>query len=152
MKTTILKFGFYGLLFSFLLFLSGLYVGMGLDLGTQEVIGYVTIVLSLVFVYFGLKHYRDTVNGGKLRLGKALSIGMLITLFPAMGIALADVLYTTVINPDFFSSYEMAMRNEGFTGELPEYSSEFVALLMFLTVLILGALITFLSAFLLKRK
>lgn len=152
MKTTILKFGAYGLLCSFLLFLSGLYFGMGLDFGTQEVIGYLTIGLSLVFVYFGLRYYRDRVNAGKLRFGKAFSIGLLITLFPATGIALADVLYTTVINPDFFSNYAATMRSEGFTGEIPEYSSGFMALLMFLTVLIIGLVITVLSALILKRK
>lgn len=152
MKTTVGKFGLYGLVLSFVLFLGGLYFGMGMDFSTQELIGYITILLSLTFVFFGIKHFRDKVNGGKLRLGKGVMIGLLIAAITALGIAFADLIYTTLINPDFFEEYEAIMRKEGYKGAIPDYGSVFMAFVMFLTVMIMGLFISLLSAFVLKRK
>lgn len=152
MKTTVGKFGLYGLVLAFVLFLGGLYFGMGMDFSTQELIGYVTILLSLTFVFFGIKHFRDKVNGGKLRLRKGVMIGLLIAAMTALGIAFADLIYTTLINPDFFEEYEAIMRKEGYKGAIPDYGSVIMAFVMFLTVMIMGLFISLLSAFVLKRK
>lgn len=152
MKSTIAKFGLYGLVLAFILFLGGLYFGMGMDFSTQELIGYLAILLSLSFVFFGIKHYRDQVNGGKLRLRKGVMIGLLIAAITALGVAIADLIYTTLINPGFFEEYEAVMRSEGYKGEIPDYGNVFMAFVMFLTVMIMGLFVSLLSAFILKRK
>jgi hypothetical protein len=152
MKSTISKFGLYGMVCSFMLFLTGLFFGMGLDFGTQEVIGYLTIVLSLSFVYFGIRHYRDNVNQGTLKFKKAMAVGLLISAVTALGIAIADFIYTTMINPDFFEEYKEVMRAEGYKGEIPDYGSGFLALVMFITVMIIGLVISVLSGLILKKE
>ena len=52
MKKVVLKYGGYGFVLSTVLFLLGLYIGKGVAYTTQEVIGYVKIIASLVFVFF----------------------------------------------------------------------------------------------------
>lgn len=152
MKNTVIKFGLYGFLLSITLFLSGLYFGKGMDFSTQEVVGYLTMVISLVFVFFGIKHFRDNENNGKITLMKGLLIGVLISVFTASGIAVADFIYTSVINPDFFADYVAMMREQGHTEEIPNWGSGFMAFVMFATVLIIGLIISLISALILQRK
>ena len=47
---------------------------------TAEVIGYTTIVLSFLLVFFGVRSYRDNVAEGTLTFGRAFKVGLLITL------------------------------------------------------------------------
>ncbi|MBD0779557.1 DUF4199 domain-containing protein [Maribacter sp. ANRC-HE7] len=152
MKKVILKYGGYGFVLSTILFLLGLYIGKGVAYSTQEVIGYVTIIASLIFVFFGIKHFRDKENQGKLSFGKGMIIGISISAISALGIALADLIYTTVINPDFFEEYKAVMVTEGYEGEIPEYSSGFMAFIMFVTVLTIGVVISLLSSLVLQHK
>ncbi len=50
---------------------------IGFDNGA--IIGYTTMVLAFLMVFFGVKSYRDTVGGGRVTFGRALSVGLLIT-------------------------------------------------------------------------
>ncbi|MGB5498613.1 MAG: DUF4199 domain-containing protein [Maribacter sp.] len=152
MKNIVLKYGGYGFVLSIVLFLLGLYFGKEVEYSTQEVIGYLTFIASLVFVFFGIKHFRDKENNGKLSFGKGMMIGILISVITAMGIAIADLIYTTAINPDFLEEYKADMVAQGYKGEIPDYSSGFMAFIMFMTVLIIGLIISLLSSIILQRK
>ena len=55
MKTSVIRFGGYGILVGFAAFLAGL----SFDITTNEAFGYATIVAALLFVYFGIRHFRD---------------------------------------------------------------------------------------------
>ena len=66
MKKTIFRYGFYGLGAGAILFGCGLLFGDSLGYRVQELIGYGSIVLSLMFVFFGIKHYRDHVRKGEI--------------------------------------------------------------------------------------
>lgn len=152
MKNIVLKYGGYGFVLSIVLFLLGLYFAQGIDFSIQEVIGYITMITSLVFVYFGIKHFRDKENNGKLSFGKGVMIGFLISAITAMGIAIADLIYTTAIDPDFFEEYKAVMIAQGYEGEIPDLSSGFMAFIMFMTVLIIGLIISLISSIILQRK
>lgn len=152
MKNIIFKFGLYGLLLGFGLFLIGLLFMKDIDLSTGEVIGYATMIASLSFIFFGIKHFRDKVNSGTVSIGKAVGIGVLISLFPAIGIAIADFIYTAFINPDFFKDYVAMMEAKGNTEPIPEWGSGMMALVMFLTVMVLGLIVSLISALILQRK
>lgn len=123
-----------------------------IDLSTGEVIGYATMIASLSFIFFGIKHFRDKVNSGTVSIGKAVGIGVLISLFPAIGIAIADFIYTAFINPDFFKDYVAMMEAKGNTEPIPEWGSGMMALVMFLTVMVLGLIVSLISALILQRK
>ena len=44
-----------------------------------EVIGYTTMVLAFLMIFFGVKSYRDNVAGGTVSFGRAFLVGLLIT-------------------------------------------------------------------------
>jgi len=150
MKPTITKYGLLALISAAVLFLAALVLGKELSFSTQEVIGYVSIFISLSFVFFGIKHFRDKENEGRVTFGKAFTIGVLISIFAALGFASIDYLYTTVINQDFVAEYMATMKANG--EEMKDYSSSSLALFMFAIVLVIGIIVTLLSAFILQRK
>ena len=168
MKNTVFKYGLYSLLSGFVLFGFPFFLELGVDFKYGELIGYTAMILSLLFIYFGLKHYRDTINGGELSLGKALVMGMLIALFSALGVALFDYIYTTQINPDFVKEYlehsinkmettlspeEFKIKSAELTEQMKNYGgSGFMAALMLVTVLLLGLLVSLISGLILQRK
>lgn len=168
MKSTVLKYGIYALLSGFILFGLPFFLGMGVDFDYGELIGYTSMVLSLLFVYFGIKHYRDKVNKGKVSLGKAIAIGMLIALFSAIGVAFFDYIYTSQINPDFADEYleysikkmetsltaeEVKIQSAALRQQMKDYGSpSFMAFMMFASVMILGLIISLISGLILQRK
>lgn len=168
MKSTILKFGGYGLLIGIVVFGLALTFGDELSYTAQEIIGYGAMIVSLSFVFFGIKHYRDNVNNGQLRFGKGLVIGLLISCLVGLGIGFMDYLYTTVINPDFadeylertlklyesqFSGEELKAKSEELTQQMKDYGgSWFMAFLMFMTVALIGTVMSIISSLILQRK
>ncbi|MCB0462309.1 MAG: DUF4199 domain-containing protein [Flavobacteriaceae bacterium] len=168
MKNTVLKYGSYGLLTGVVLFLISILVTKSLDYSLQEILGYVTMVATLSFIFFGIKHYRDKVNNGVVSLGKALAIGLLISVLVGLGVAIADYIYTTTINPDFAQEYldrtieiyetqysgaELETKKAELTQQMEDYgSSGFMAALMFVTVIVIGFIISLISGLILQRK
>ena len=171
MKQSIIKYGIRSFITASVLFLAGFLIGkqIDLDFNTMAVFGYASMVLSLIFVFFGIKHYRDQVNDGKVSIGKAIGIGLLISLFAAIGFGIVDYIYTTSINPDFaveYKDYTLAQLQEANlsaeelkakTAELEASmemmsSSSFMAFVMFATVMIIGFIISLISAIVLQRK
>lgn len=152
MKNIVIKYGSYGFILALIIFLSTLYFGQELDFATQEAIGYISIIASLSVIYFGIKHYRDKVRKGYMGFRRAVLTGLLISVLTGLGIALADVIYLSWINPDFFVEYSTVMRNEGYKGEIPDYGNGFMAMVMFMTVMVVGLIISLISALILKRK
>lgn len=168
MKKTILKFGVYGLLMALILFLLVLWLGMSLSYSIQEIVGYATMLASLSFIFFGIKHYRDRVNNGEVSFGKALLIGLGIAILVGVGIAVADYIYTAVINPDFVEEYtaysienlketvppeEFEQKKLELENEIQSMdSSGILAFVMFATVVIIGFIISLISALILQQK
>ena len=152
MQATIKKYGLYGLLTGLVIFLLHLTLGHGLSYSTNEIIGYISIFISLSFVFFGIKHYRDKVNNGAVSFGKALSIGILISVLVAIGIALADFVYTKLINPDWFENYYQMMRDAGKEDEIMEMTSFTAGLFMLTLVTVIGFIISLISSLVLQRK
>lgn len=152
MKSTICKYGLYGLLVGLIIFLIHLTLGKDLSYSTNEILGYISIFISLSFVFFGIKHYRDNVNNGVISLGKALIIGVLISFLVAIGIGIADFIYTQFINPDWFENYYQMMRDAGKEDEIIEMSSLTAGIFMVALVSIIGIIISLVSGLILQRK
>ncbi|MEM8999481.1 MAG: DUF4199 domain-containing protein [Bacteroidota bacterium] len=148
MKVAIVKFGSYGLVFAFAAFLAGLYF----DITTNVALGYATIIISLLFVYAGIRYFRDKENNGKLSFKQAIITGLLISTCTAIGIAIADYVYTTTINPDFFMEYAAKLKEKDPSAKIQEFTSGQAALFMFVVVFIIGLIISLLSSLILQRK
>ncbi len=168
MKSTIKKYGLYGFFCSLILFQIAFTVGESFPYSIQEILGYLTIVIALLFVFFAIKHYRDKENQGKLTLKNGILIGLSITFFVALGSAIADYIYVTILYPDFvtdYSNYQLeklkttlsandfeVKRQEMMNNIKTIGRPEVMALVMFVTVIILGTIITLLSSLLLQNK
>jgi amino acid transporter len=69
------------------------------------VVGYATIVLSFLLIYFGVRSYRDKVGNGTVRFGRALIVGSLIGLIASLCyVATWQVMYFKFM-PDFMTRY-----------------------------------------------
>lgn len=68
-------------------------------------VGYTTIVISMLFVYFGVRSYRDNVLGGRMNFGKAFTAGMLITIISSACYVAAWLVMYYGFMPDFANQY-----------------------------------------------
>ena len=168
MKNTVLRYGLYSAITLGGLFILGFLIGKNLDYSAREVYGYASMVLSLMFVFFGIKHYRDKENNGAVSFGKGLLIGVLISLIAALAFGIIDVIYIEYINPDFVTEYyehqvetlRTTLPEEEFQERFQEMESQkaFFSstalnfLVMFMTVFVLGFIISLISALILQRK
>jgi len=76
---------------------------IGFDKGA--IIGYTTMVLAFLMVFFGVKSYRDNVAGGKVTFGRAFKVGLLITAVASVCyVATWEVIYYELA-PDFGDKY-----------------------------------------------
>jgi len=68
-------------------------------------VGYTTMVLSFLLIYFGVRSYRDTVGKGTVGFGRALAVGALIgVVASACYVATWEVMYFKFM-PDFMTRY-----------------------------------------------
>jgi uncharacterized membrane protein len=72
---------------------------------TGVLIGYTTMVLAFLLIYFGVRSYRDTVAGGTVGFGRAFKVGALIALVASSCyVATWEVIYFG-FSPDFLENY-----------------------------------------------
>jgi hypothetical protein len=69
------------------------------------VVGYATMVVAFLMVYFGIRSYRDRVAGGSIGFGRAFAVGILITVVACLCyVATWEVIFYK-FKPDFFDKY-----------------------------------------------
>jgi hypothetical protein len=76
---------------------------IGFDKGA--IIGYTTMVLAFLMVFFGVRSYRETIMGGRVSFGGAFKVGLLIMLVgTACYVATWELIYYRFA-PDFAEKY-----------------------------------------------
>ena len=141
----------------------------GTDFDKGAIIGYTTMVLAFLMVFFGVKSYRDNVAGGTVKFGRAFAVGLMITLVATVCyVATWEFIYYN-LTPDFmekYSAYAVAKAKEsGATEaqiaiklkEMADFSEMYKNPLMniaftFLEPLPVGLLFTLIAAGVLSRK
>src|SRR5437588_411327 len=77
---------------------------IGFDRG--EIIGYTTMVVAFLLIFFGVRSYRDNIAGGTVRFGRALAVGALIAIVASVCYVVTwEVIYFK-LTPDFATKYE----------------------------------------------
>jgi hypothetical protein len=140
---------------------------IGFDKGA--VIGYTTMVLAFLMVFFGVRSYRDNVAGGSVGFGRAFVTGLLITLVAsACYVATWEFIYYRLA-PDFGDKYAAyaveKARKSGATDaqiasrqkEMAEFAAMYKNPLVniaftFIEPLPVGLVFTLVSAAILSRK
>jgi hypothetical protein len=74
---------------------------IGFDRGA--IIGYTSMVVAFLLIYFGVRSYRDNVTGGSVSFGRAFAVGALIaTVASVCYVATWEVIYFKLA-PDFMA-------------------------------------------------
>ena len=80
------------------------------------IIGYTTMVLAFLLIFFGVRSYRDNVAGGTVRFGRAFAVGALIAVVASLCyVATWEVIYYKFA-PDFVHEVSGAHAREGARG------------------------------------
>src|SRR5687768_17432018 len=106
MKKTVLTFGLIsGVILSLLMAISMLFhEQIGYD--RALVLGYTTMVVSFILIFFGVRSYRDNVAGGRVGFGRAMAVGSSIALVASLCyVATWQVLYFNYM-PDYLDKYQ----------------------------------------------
>jgi len=169
MKKTVLTFGLIsGALSAAMMLITIPFVDkVGWEKG--EILGYTTIVLSALLVFFGVRWYRENVAGGRLTFGRGFTVGILITLISsACYVGTWEIVYYNLM-PDFSEKYAAHMvdraKASGATQQKLEetqrqaeqfkqmYANPAINVAMtFLEVFPIGLVVTLVSAGILRKK
>ena len=140
-----------------------------IDIHNSEILGYSSMVLAFLLVFFGIRSYRDNVAGGAIGFGKAFQVGILITLVTcAMYVIAWEITYYNFY-PDFLDQYNAyslakmraAGESEAAIREATAQMADFAKLyanplfniaITFLEVFPVGLIVTLVSAAILRRK
>jgi len=140
---------------------------IGMDKGV--IFGYASMILAFMLVFFGIRSYRDNVNGGSITFGRAFAVGILITLISSICYVIAwEIVYFNFM-PDFLDKYAAYMvekaRAAGATPEAIQkqveemqqfkklYANPFINFLFsFTEPFPVGLVITLISSLILRTK
>jgi hypothetical protein len=132
------------------------------------VIGYTTMVLSFMLVFFGIRSYRENFGGGKISFGRAFAVGILIVFISSVLYVIAwEILYFGV--PGFAEKFNaMFIAQAQKKGGTPEqiqaaikemkdfvlmYQNPFInAVFTFIEPFPVGLIVTLVSALILRKK
>ena len=170
MKKTVLTFGLIaGAILAAMMVVTMPFVEqIGMDRGM--VIGYTTMVLAFLLVFFGIRSYRETIGNGQISFWRALGVGLLIVVVATICYVLTwEIIYFNFFQ-DFGDKY-MAhtieqIRNSGKSPQQIESEVENMRNMMnmyksnilfnmavtFLEPLPVGVPVSILSALILRRR
>ena len=140
---------------------------IGFDKGA--IVGYTSIVISFLFVFFGVRAYRQSLDGAPLTFANAFGVGLLITLISCVFYVAAWLIMYHNFMPDFVDKYSAfvleQLRASGASQsvieaklrELAEFRTMYANPLLviafsFLEPFPVGLLMTVVSAATLRRK
>jgi uncharacterized protein (TIGR03382 family) len=106
MKKTVLVFGLIsGAIISVMMIAATRFQdAIGFD--RAEILGYTSMVLAFLLIFFGVRSYRDNVAGGTVGFGRAFQVGALIGVVASVCyVATWEVIYFK-FNPDFVTKYQ----------------------------------------------
>ena len=109
MKKTIVTFGLISGAISSLMMVATVPFADRIGFDKGAVIGYTSIVLSFLLVFFGIRSYRDNVGNGQITFPKAVAVGISITLISCICYVVTwEILYYNFL-PDFMDKYGARM-------------------------------------------
>ncbi len=169
MKQIVLKYGFIagGMLAGMMIVQMAFMDRIGFDMGA--VIGFTTMGIAGLMIYFGIRSYRDGIGGGAVTFGRAFGVGItIVAISTTCYVATWQVVYYKFM-PDFGDRYAAHMIAKAEADSLPPaelaatraemeqfkeaYKNPLVNIgFTFLEPLPVGLLMTLLSAGLLRRN
>lgn len=119
MKQVIWKYGLLaGVILAALMFLTIPFVDTIGDMGI--VLGYTTMIIGFMMVFFGIRAYRDGEGGGKVTFGRAFLIGLAITTIGSLCYVGAWEVISNKYMPDFADKYAARIMAKARADGMPE--------------------------------
>jgi uncharacterized protein DUF4199 len=127
-------------------------------------IGYTTMVLSFMLVFFGIRSYRENIGDGTITFGRAFAVGILITLISSvLYVVTWEIMYFGVpsFGEKFMTMCVAHIQNSGASPEaiqteldqLKYLNNPFInAAMTFAEPFPVGLIITLISALILRKK
>jgi len=164
MKKTVLTFGLIsGTLMAAMMFATLPFTNSPWLQSHSMMIGYTTMVLSFMLVFFGVRSYRENV-GGTITFGRAFAVGILITLISSVLYVIAwEIMYFGIpsFGERFMTMCVAHVKNSGASPEaiqteldqLKYLNNPFInAAMTFIEPFPVGLIITLISAAILRKK
>jgi hypothetical protein len=169
MKKTVLIFGLISGAISAAMMLITVPLADKIGWEKGEILGYATIVLSALMIFFGVRSYRENVAGGRLSFGRGFAVGILIALISsACYVGAWEIVYFKFM-PDFAEKYSAHMVEKAkASGESQQKVDDIVRrakafkemydnlainiAMTFMEVFPIGLVVTLISAGLLRKK
>jgi uncharacterized protein DUF4199 len=169
MKKTIITFGLISGAISSLMMVATVPFAHRIGNNQALVLGYTTIVLSFLLVFFGIRSYRDNAANGQITFSKAFAVGICITLISCIFYVVTwEIIYFNFM-PDFMDEYGAHMveklKASGASAAAvqakvlemktlkEQYANPFFnAAMTFIEPFPVGLVITLLSAAILRKK
>lgn len=170
MKKIVLTFGIIGgITITVLMFATMPLWHENMDFKTGEILGYISMVVALSTVFFGIKSFRDNQLDGSISFGKSFQVGILITLTASIIYVAGWMIYSHFINPEFMDRYytfsiqqlresgkpatEIESQIKGMEDFKEMYQNPLIQIgITFLEIFPVGLLITLLSSLILMKK
>jgi len=145
-------------------------VSDSLSLTTRMIFGYATMILAFSLIFVAIKNYRDSCNGGQITFGKALGIGLWITLIASTVYVVVWMIDFSYFVPDFGEKYQAQaiaeMKANGVSAaEIKKQAAEmadtfakynasptFRAMFTYFEIAPVGILMSLIAALILKRR
>ena len=139
------------------------------DFSGGMLIGYTAMLLSTFIIYFAMTNYRDNINGGEIKFGKAFLLGLYISIIYAVFYVVVWMILRQTILTDFVDKYvawemdqiqKASLSQEAIQqklNELEETKKIFAnpateAMMVFMEPWPVTILVTFVSAIVVSRK
>lgn len=171
MRKIVLTFGLIagGIFAVMMAFAMSLSTGDTINFDNAEILGYSSMVLAFLTVFFAIRSYRENMGGGSITFGKGFQVGILVTLIAcAVYVVSWEIAYYAFF-PDFADKYGAhmieKMRAKGETQAVIDAATKemlrfkelyanpfFNVAITFMEVLPIGLVVTLISAGILRRK
>jgi len=148
MKKTILTFGLIsGAIMTVMMFATLPFTDSAWLQSHSMFIGYTTMVLSFMLVFFGIRSFRENVGGGTISFGRAFAVGILITLISSvMYVVTWEIMYFGI--PSFGERFmTMCVAHIKSSGASPEAIQTQLNQLKYLDNPLINAAMTFIEPF-----
>ncbi|MDB5088516.1 MAG: hypothetical protein JWR09_2510 [Mucilaginibacter sp.] len=145
-------------------------VSDSLSLSTRMIFGYATMILGFSLIFVAIKNYRDNHNSGQITFGKALGIGLLITLIASTVYVVVWMIDFKYFVPDYGEKYqaqaiaemkasgasaaEIKKQGAEMAATFAKYKTSFTfrAMFTYLEIAPVGIVISLIAALILKKN
>lgn len=135
----------------------------------SEIIGFTGMFLAFIFIFLGIKNYRDKENNGLISFGTAMKVGFLICFIASTVYVATWMIQSHFFFPDFMEKYAAQtikdLQNSGAgVADIVEKQKEMKmyiewyknpilkVLLTYMEILPIGLIVTLLSSIFLMKK